>query len=293
MSDFSTDVDLSEFGLDANEVFASSDTTDFTADDVDVSTDVENPVTPDTLETESDSSFDWEQYSDKPVRVKVQGEEVEVPLRELRDGYMRQSDYTRKTQEIAELRAQAEWAQQVRAAFENDPVGTLRAFEEAFGQPQEPASNPFEGIDDPELHPLINELQSTKAQLAEMRQWQARQEALAAQAAEQRMVEDARRELDQAKSKYPDLDVTETLQLAASKGLPIEDAYLLLRGRNAASGADEAAKAQAKAAEQAKIVAAKQQASQAVSSVRGGRGVEQTPEHDSFEDLLETFMKTT
>jgi hypothetical protein len=41
-------------------------------------------------------------------RVKVDGEEVEVPLDELLKGYSRTADYTRKTQAIAEARKQAE-----------------------------------------------------------------------------------------------------------------------------------------------------------------------------------------
>ena len=37
-------------------------------------------------------------------RVKVDGEEFEVSLDEIRDGYQRQSDYTRKSQSLAEQR---------------------------------------------------------------------------------------------------------------------------------------------------------------------------------------------
>lgn len=47
---------------------------------------------------------------EQPVsyRVKVNGEEVEVPLPELLAGYSRTSDYTRKTQELSALRKQHE-----------------------------------------------------------------------------------------------------------------------------------------------------------------------------------------
>lgn len=41
-------------------------------------------------------------------RLKINGEEVEVTLEELEKGYLRQSDYTRKTQEAAELRKKLE-----------------------------------------------------------------------------------------------------------------------------------------------------------------------------------------
>lgn len=45
---------------------------------------------------------------DPLVKIKVNGEEIEVPLSELKNGYQRQADYTRKTMEVAEQRKQAE-----------------------------------------------------------------------------------------------------------------------------------------------------------------------------------------
>lgn len=51
-----------------------------------------------------------EQSEEEPQKftVKVDGKEIEVTLDELKNGYQRQSDYTRKTQEAAELRKQAD-----------------------------------------------------------------------------------------------------------------------------------------------------------------------------------------
>lgn len=58
------------------------------------------------------------------VKIKVNGEETEVPLAELRNGYQREADYSRKTQEVAEQRKavesefvalQAERAQHIQA----------------------------------------------------------------------------------------------------------------------------------------------------------------------------------
>jgi len=40
--------------------------------------------------------------NEEKIKVKVGGQEFEVTLDELRSGYMRQADYTRKTQELAE-----------------------------------------------------------------------------------------------------------------------------------------------------------------------------------------------
>lgn len=49
-----------------------------------------------------------EQQDEQTFTVTIDGKEVEVPLSELKNGYQRQSDYTRKTMEAAELRKQAE-----------------------------------------------------------------------------------------------------------------------------------------------------------------------------------------
>lgn len=61
-----------------------------------------------------------EQSSDEPEQlftVKIDGKEVQVPLKELTDGYQRQSDYTRKTMEVAEQRKAAE-AEQAKTLHE-------------------------------------------------------------------------------------------------------------------------------------------------------------------------------
>jgi len=69
-----------------------------------------------------------EQYT-----VKVDGSEEQVSLNELRDGYQRQSDYTRKTQELASERKRLEQAEAIVSSLESDPEGTLRALGDAFG----------------------------------------------------------------------------------------------------------------------------------------------------------------
>src|SRR4030095_1693507 len=65
-----------------------------------------------TTETEPEyrEYLDPTEYADRYVPVKVGGETLEVPLREALDGYSRTADYTRKTQELAQQRQQAEYA---------------------------------------------------------------------------------------------------------------------------------------------------------------------------------------
>lgn len=101
----------------------------------------------DTVE-ESDESEDSEQQEEQPrerlpesVKVKVNGEEVEVTLDELARGYSRQSDYSRKTQQLAEERkafqAEAEAIRQERAQYAT-LLGALQKQLEAAVQVDQP-----------------------------------------------------------------------------------------------------------------------------------------------------------
>lgn len=56
-----------------------------------------------------------------------------ITLDEARNGWLRQSDYTKKTQELAEMRSRLAEAEAITAALQQDPVGTLKALQDAFG----------------------------------------------------------------------------------------------------------------------------------------------------------------
>jgi hypothetical protein len=75
-----------------------------------VSEEEEEDESEDKSEEESEEEPDEDEEEEEPdiYTVRVDGEDVEVSLDELVKGYSRQSDYTRKTQEIAEQRKQAE-----------------------------------------------------------------------------------------------------------------------------------------------------------------------------------------
>ena len=87
--------------------------------------------------TEVDSPESSVEVSQEPTgeqyTVTVNGQSEEVSLDELRDGYQRQSDYTRKTQELASERIRLEQAEAIVSSLESDPEGTLRALGDAFG----------------------------------------------------------------------------------------------------------------------------------------------------------------
>lgn len=106
---------------------------------------------------ESNPILDVDAFGDHYVTVKVDGEEVRVPLSEAVAGYSRQADYTRKTQELAQQRQELQWASAIKAALENDPAGTLDLLSDHYGVSRKEAQrmideDPFlsdYGMDDP------------------------------------------------------------------------------------------------------------------------------------------------
>ena len=92
--------------------------------------DVEGTV----LTDSPDSSVEVQQEpAGESYTVKVDGSEERVSLDELRDGYQRQADYTRKTQELASERNRLQQAEAIVQSLESDPAGTLTALGDAFG----------------------------------------------------------------------------------------------------------------------------------------------------------------
>lgn len=77
--------------------------------------------------------IDIDSYADKYVKITVDGEELEVPLKEAVSGYQRQSDYTRKTQQLAEERRSVQFAQAIQQALDNDPVATIELLKSHYG----------------------------------------------------------------------------------------------------------------------------------------------------------------
>jgi len=92
-----------------------------------------------------------DEYAGHHVRIKVDGEDVEVPLSEALQGYSRQQDYTRKTQALAEQQREAQFALTLQKALENNPQATLRLLQEQYGPPPEQAAAEDDSwLDDPE-----------------------------------------------------------------------------------------------------------------------------------------------
>jgi hypothetical protein len=72
-------------------------------------------------------------FDGKYVKVKVDGEELDVPFNEALQGYQRQADYTRKTQELASQREQLQFAQTLQQALETNPSATIELLTRHYG----------------------------------------------------------------------------------------------------------------------------------------------------------------
>ena len=91
--------------------------------------------------------LDVDQFSDHFVTVKVDGEDVRVPLTEAVAGYSRHADYTRKTQELAEQRQQLQWATAIQAALENNPSQTIDLLATHYGVTKQEAAKMADEFD--------------------------------------------------------------------------------------------------------------------------------------------------
>ena len=236
--------------------------------------------------TSSDHTFDWAEYKDQLVKVKVHGQEVEVPLGEALNGYMRQADYTQKTQANAEALRMAEWAGQLRDAFAQDPAGTIQYLQQVYAQQQAPVNDPYDSID-PEFQPLVQQVRQQEQVIAQLKQQY--------QVVEQeRVLSEVRAEVAQVMAEFPDFDAEKVLPIAADRGLSIRDAYLLAEAQTLVQSQKQAQKAAADAAAVAEREAAKRAAKgRTVKGSGNAKAASTMPEFDSFEELLDWNMKNS
>ena len=167
--------------------------------------------------TEVDNSEASIEVIEEPVEgaytVKVDGEEQQVSLEELQDGYQRQADYTRKTQELADERRRLQQAEAIVSSLENNPAETLNALGEAFGlvaQPPAPRRNTERYEDDwyDDEEPQISEFEDATAQrLAQLEGRLAMQDRVARR-------QHVERQVHSLKDQYGEFDATELFQHA-------------------------------------------------------------------------------
>ena len=157
--------------------------------------------------------------------VKVDGEEQQVSLEELQQGYQRQADYTRKTQEIAAERDRLQQAEAIVSALEHDPEGTLQTLAHSFNV----APITGQQVSDDEYA----EVDPTQQKLAELEQKIARQEQM-------ERVQRVEREVSTLQEKYGEFNREELLNHALKNGIPnLEAAYTHMRFNDVKTTADK------------------------------------------------------
>jgi hypothetical protein len=116
--------------------------------------------------------IDIDSYDDKYVKLQLDGEELEVPLKEAVSGYQRQADYTRKTQQLAEERKNVQFAQAIQQALDNDPSATIELLKNHYGLDQQEV---FEE-DDIWADPMEKQYKQLERRLASFEEQQAMNE---------------------------------------------------------------------------------------------------------------------
>ena len=153
--------------------------------------------------------LDLSQFGDHVVTITVDGKEEVVPVKDLPSMAMKHADYTRKTQEIADMRRQLQPAEALAVALDKDPIGTLKALNEAYNVPSDSDQAEWDEMDpqDQRIAKLEQELQSQRAR-------------------------DARTTIDgefrQLKEAYGEFDTAEVANYALRNDLSVTDAYRVM-----------------------------------------------------------------
>lgn len=160
--------------------------------------------------------------SRKHVRITVDGEEVAVPFSELTQGYSRQADYTRKTQDLARQRQEAEEAIQVAQALRANPGLTVQILAQREGMSVEQFLNLPAAQQNAVAQQAVQEDQYAEPlerALAEERQ---AREALEARIAQREADEELRSVVTGLKTQYQasDEDVRAAINVAMRANLP-------------------------------------------------------------------------
>lgn len=144
-----------------------------------------------------------DEFADKYVKLTVDGEELEVPLKEAVSGYQRQADYTRKTQALAEERRSVQFAQAIQQALDNDPLATIELLKSHYGLDQQAASE-FEE-DDLFADPMEKQYKQLEQRLRSFE--------------EQQALNELERTIGGLQQKYgDDFDANEVVSIALAKG---------------------------------------------------------------------------
>lgn len=231
-------------------------------------TDGGTSVVDDTTSVQDIPVLDISQYSDYRVPVKLDGEELQVPLAEAIAGYQRQADYTRKTQELSQQRESLQFAATLQTALENDPAATIDLLARHYGISRSEAQEMVDSFEE-DLDPAEQKIRELDKRIAQFEELQSQQQ--------------IEREIERLRGKYEDFDVNEVVQAALRMGTTdLEATYKqiafdkLMRQRELQMSAE-----QQRQAEEAKVVEAKRQAA----VVSGGSSATATTTSEVFEPI--------
>ncbi len=144
--------------------------------------------------------FTWDEYADRPVKLNVAGEEIDVPLKEALAGYQRQADYTRKTQELSEQRKQVQFGTALQEALQNDPKSTLELLKQHYGLEEQKSSE-----DEMSLDPVEKQYRQLESRLKQIEH--------------QKALQDLERTVESLSRKYGDaFDADEVIAKALATG---------------------------------------------------------------------------
>lgn len=150
-----------------------------------------------------------DEIGDRYVKVKVDGQELDVPVKEALSGYQRQADYTRKTQELATQRESLQYAATLAEALQADPKGTLDLLSRHFGADTS-ANQVNEELE--YMDPMERQVYELNQKVQSFENAQAQQE--------------LEREIGRLSSKYQDFNPSEVINHALRSGVTdLEAAY--------------------------------------------------------------------
>ena len=139
--------------------------------------------------TETKEEEPKQEESKLPDEIEIEGV-GKVSIDELKNGYLRTSDYTKKAQEVSKIRKESEEALRIVEQLKSNP----QAFQQVTGQQYDPA---------------VAKIQELEEKIYDM------------------MLE---KEIETLQSKYSDFEVRTVLKTAKEKGITnLEDAYLLTK----------------------------------------------------------------
>jgi len=177
-----------------------------------INVDVESPAvdTEAPAVAEDTTSYEYvdpSAFDGKYVKVKVDGTDIDVPFGEAIQGYQRQADYTRKTQELAAQREQLGYAQTLQQALETNPQETIDLLTRHYG-----VATANQMVADAQNEPQVPEFDDP----LEKRIWETEQRIQ--QYEQERANQQLQSEISRLQSTYEDFNAQEVVRQALQSG---------------------------------------------------------------------------